>query len=160
MADGYFPDWLEDTFSEGRRQWNKCKAGAPKPRPHQHHQDSSRVLVLPGYKYLSPFNGLDKGDLVNRADAVALEHEGYSEQLEAGHNPSLKYNHADREFQEKLSDDPCFGRNLGRAVFQAKKRVLEPFGLVEPEAPGNKRPLPEEKTREKQRPQEYQERPN
>lgn len=144
-ADGYLPDWLEDTLSEGIRQWWKLKPGPPPPKPAERHKDDSRGLVLPGYKYLGPFNGLDKGEPVNEADAAALEHDkAYDRQLNSGDNPYLKYNHADAEFQERLKEDTSFGGNLGRAVFQAKKRVLEPLGLVEEPvktAPGKKRPV-------------------
>ena len=35
-------------------------------------KDNARGLVLPGYKYLGPGNGLDKGEPVNEADAAAL----------------------------------------------------------------------------------------
>lgn len=125
------PDWLEEV-GEGLREFLGLEAGPPKPKPNQQHQDQARGLVLPGYNYLGPGNGLDRGEPVNRADEVAREHDiSYNEQLEAGDNPYLKYNHADAEFQEKLADDTSFGGNLGKAVFQAKKRVLEPFGLVE-----------------------------
>lgn len=125
------PDWLERLIKQNivnpAAEFYNLEAGAPKPKP-----DQSRGLVLPGYKYLGPFNGLDKGDPVNAADAAALEHDkAYNEQLEAGDNPYIKYNHADAEFQEALKDDTSFGGNLGKAVFQAKKRVLEPLGLVE-----------------------------
>nr|AAO88191.1 capsid protein [Non-human primate Adeno-associated virus] len=144
-ADGYLPDWLEDNLSEGIREWWDLKPGAPKPKANQQKQDDGRGLVLPGYKYLGPFNGLDKGEPVNEADAAALEHDkAYDKQLEQGDNPYLKYNHADAEFQERLQEDTSFGGNLGRAVFQAKKRVLEPLGLVEEgakTAPGKKRPV-------------------
>ncbi|AAC58045.1 capsid [Adeno-associated virus - 4] len=145
MTDGYLPDWLEDNLSEGVREWWALQPGAPKPKANQQHQDNARGLVLPGYKYLGPGNGLDKGEPVNAADAAALEHDkAYDQQLKAGDNPYLKYNHADAEFQQRLQGDTSFGGNLGRAVFQAKKRVLEPLGLVEQAgetAPGKKRPL-------------------
>lgn len=138
------PDWLEEV-GEGLHEFLELEAGPPKPKPNQQKQDNARGLVLPGYNYLGPFNGLDKGEPVNRADAVAREHDiSYNEQLQAGDNPYLKYNHADAEFQEKLADDTSFGGNLGKAIFQAKKRVLEPFGLVEAPvktAPAKKRPV-------------------
>ncbi|AAC55049.1 capsid protein [Adeno-associated virus - 3] len=141
-ADGYLPDWLEDNLSEGIREWWALKPGVPQPKANQQHQDNRRGLVLPGYKYLGPGNGLDKGEPVNEADAAALEHDkAYDQQLKAGDNPYLKYNHADAEFQERLQEDTSFGGNLGRAVFQAKKRILEPLGLVEEAAktaPGKK----------------------
>ena len=138
------PDWLEEV-GEGLHEFLELEAGPPRPKPNQQKQDNARGLVLPGYNYLGPFNGLDKGEPVNRADAVAREHDiSYNEQLQAGDNPYLKYNHADAEFQEKLKDDTSFGGNLGKAIFQAKKRVLEPFGLVEAPvktAPAKKRPI-------------------
>lgn len=125
------PDWLEE-IGEGLKEFLGLEPGPPKPKPNQQKQDNARGLVLPGYNYLGPGNGLDRGEPVNRADEVAREHDiSYNEQLQAGDNPYLKYNHADAEFQEKLADDTSFGGNLGKAVFQAKKRVLEPFGLVE-----------------------------
>nr|QDX47270.1 capsid [Rhinolophus pusillus adeno-associated virus BtAAV-CXC1] len=138
------PDWLKEVAG-GLREFLDLEPGAPRPKANQQKQDQ-RGLVVPGYKYLGPFNGLDKGQPVNKADEVAREHDlEYNKLLEAGDNPYLKYNHADSEFQEKLQDDKSWGGNLGKAVFQAKKRVLEPFGLVEETpaktAPGKKRPL-------------------
>lgn len=145
---GYFPDWLEDNLGRGIDEWLHLEPGAPKPKANQQKQDSSRGLVLPGYNYLGPFNGPDRGEPVNAADAAAQRHDqAYQEQLDQGDNPYLRYNHADREFQQELSEDTSFGGNLGKAAFQAKKRVLEPFGLVEgektaPTGRGKKRPKP------------------
>lgn len=138
------PDWLKRVAS-GLTEFLDLEPGPPKPKPG--YQDQQRGLVVPGYKYLGPFNGLNKGEPVNKADAVAREHDlEYGKLLEQGDNPYLKYNHADKEFQEKLEGDTSWGGNLGRAVFQAKKRVLEPFGLAEEApvktAPGKKRPRP------------------
>lgn len=138
------PDWLKE-IAGGLRDFIDLEPGAPKPLPNQQKQDQ-RGLVVPGYKYLGPLNGLDKGPPVNKADAVAKEHDiEYDKLLKEGDNPYLKYNHADAEFQNKLQEDTSWGGNLGRAVFQAKKRVLAPFGLVEEApvktAPGKKRPL-------------------
>ncbi|QHY93490.1 capsid [Adeno-associated virus Croatia cul1_12] len=141
------PDWLKRVAS-GLTEFIDLEPGPPKPKPG--YQDQQRGLVVPGYKYLGPFNGLDKGEPVNKADEVAREHDlEYNKLLEQGDNPYLKYNHADKEFQEKLSDDTSWGGNLGKAVFQAKKRILEPFGLAEElggekTAPGKKRPRPPE----------------
>lgn len=127
------PDWLEEVAG-GLSEFIGLEAGPPKPKAGQYDKpkDNARGLVLPGYKYLGPGNGLDKGEPVNEADAAALEHDkAYDEQLKAGDNPYVKYNHADAEFQERLQGDTSFGGNLARGVFQAKKRVLEPLGLVE-----------------------------
>ena len=134
------PDWLERLVKKGvnaAADFYHLESGPPHPKANQQTQESpekddSRGLVFPGYKYLGPFNGLDKGEPVNEADAAALEHDkAYDLELKDGHNPYLEYNEADRRFQERLKDDTSFGGNLGKAIFQAKKRVLEPFGLVE-----------------------------
>ena len=134
------PDWLERLVKKGvnaAADFYHLESGPPPPKANQQTQESpekddSRGLVFPGYKYLGPFNGLDKGEPVNEADAAALEHDkAYDLELKDGHNPYFEYNEADRRFQERLKDDTSFGGNLGKAIFQAKKRVLEPFGLVE-----------------------------
>nr|QHD57627.1 capsid protein [Adeno-associated virus] len=141
------PDWLEDVL-DGFNEFLGLKSGPPQPKAGQYDKpkDNTRGLVLPGYKYLGPGNGLDKGEPVNEADAAALEHDkAYDEQLKAGDNPYVKYNHADAEFQERLQGDTSFGGNLARGVFQAKKRVLEPLGLVEGDETGPiKRPHTQE----------------
>nr|AEM37642.1 VP1 [California sea lion adeno-associated virus 1] len=132
-----FKEYLQSTGLVG------IQSGAPKPKAGQQKQDTgsfewkkkedtARGLVLPGYKYLGPFNGLERGEPVNAADAAAQRHDRqYDRILQQGGNPYLTYNHADREFQEELQSDESFGGNLGKAVFQAKKRILEPLGLVE-----------------------------
>nr|WDW25801.1 MAG: capsid protein [Canine parvovirus] len=136
------PDWLEDAIS-AVANWFHPEFENKQPSPEK--KDDARGLVVPGYKYLGPFNGLDKGEPVDHADAVAKEHDlGYDELLKQGENPYLTYNHADAKLQADLQGDSSFGGNLANSVFQAKKRLLEPFGLVEqpqPElAPGKKRP--------------------
>lgn len=132
------PDWLEE-LGEGLAEFINLQPGPPKPKPG--YQDNNRGLVVPGYKYLGPFNGLDRGDPVNEADAAAKKHdEAYNELLEAGDNPYLKYNHADAQFQKDLEGDASFAGNAANALFQAKKRVLEPFGLVEGEPPAKRTP--------------------
>lgn len=139
-------DWIGKKYAQGAAEYWDLKAGPPAPKKAR--KDDARGLVLPGYKYLGPGNGLDKGEPVNNADAAALEHDkAYDAQLKAGDNPYLKYNHADAEFQEKLQDDSSFGANLGRGVFQAKKRLLEPLGLVEDSKTGPvKRPHPDQES--------------
>uniref|UniRef100_A0AAT9JYN8 Capsid protein n=1 Tax=Ostrich parvovirus TaxID=2699166 RepID=A0AAT9JYN8_9VIRU len=138
-----FLDSFEEWYETAAASWRNLKAGAPHPKPNQQTQsvspareperrDNNRGFVLPGYKYLGPGNGLDKGPPVNKADSVALGHDkAYDQQLKAGDNPYIKFNHADQDFIDSLQDDQSFGGNLGKAVFQAKKRILEPFGLVE-----------------------------
>lgn len=139
-----FEDWYETAAST----WRNLKPGAPNPKSNQQlqsddlHRDrgqseqGSRGLVLPGYRYLGPFNDLNQGEPVNDADAAAKRHdEAYERILQDGDNPYIKYNWADRQFQEELADDTSWGGNLGKAVFQAKKRLLEPIGLVNDNTP-------------------------
>ena len=157
-----FKEWLQSTGIG-------LPAGVPKPKPFQQTQDKNlaeeashfqwetkkddaRGLVFPGYKYLGPFNGLDKGEPVNAADAAAKKHdEAYNELLQQGENPYISFNHADHQFQKDLAGDTSFGGNLARGVFQAKKRVLEPLGLVEPDDTGPiKKPRIEDETSQDQ----------
>lgn len=143
-----FFDWIGHKYAKGAEEYWKAKAGAPQPKAGSaDKKDDARGLVLPGYKYLGPGNGLDKGEPVNAADAAALEHDkAYDQLLKQGDNPYVKYNHADAKLQADLQGDTSFGGNLARGVFQAKKRVLEPLGLVEDDKTedrrGKKRPRP------------------
>lgn len=143
-----FFDWIGHKYAKGAHDYWNAKAGPPQPKAGSaDKKDDARGLVLPGYKYLGPGNGLDKGEPVNRADAAALEHDkAYDELLKQGDNPYVKYNHADAKLQADLQGDTSFGGNLARGVFQAKKRVLEPLGLVEDSnteySRGKKRPRP------------------
>nr|QKE54951.1 MAG: capsid protein [Parvoviridae sp.] len=158
-----FETWYETAAST----WRNTQAGAPPPKPNQqrqHHDsppkpnpvpgpstrpdDYKRGLVLPGYKYLGPFNSLNKGPPVNEADAAAERHDHrYDAILKAGGNPYLTYNWADELFHKELATDTSWGGNLGRAVFRAKKRLLEPLGLTDNLPPPPKKakqdPVPE-----------------
>ncbi len=137
-----FFDWIGRKYAQGAAEYWDLKAGPSPPKKAK----SEAGFNFPGHKYLGPGNSLDRGPPVDADDAAAQKHDqAYQEQLEAGDNPYLKYNHADREFQEALKDDVSFEGNLARGLFQAKKLVAEPLGLVEPElAPpsGRKRPIP------------------
>lgn len=139
-----FFDWIGKKYAQGASEYWDLKAGPPAPKKAK--KDDSAGFNFPGHKYLGPGNSLDRGPPVDADDAAAQKHDqAYQEQLEAGDNPYLKYNHADREFQEALKDDTSFEGNLARGIFEAKKLVAEPLGLVEPElAPprGKKRPRP------------------
>lgn len=138
-----FFDWIGKQYAQGAAEFWDLKSGPPVPKKAR--KDGSAGFNFPGHKYLGPGNSLDRGDPVDADDAAAQKHDqSYQEQLEAGDNPYLKYNHADREFQEALKGDTSFEGNLARGLFEAKKLVAEPLGLVEPElAPpsGRKRPV-------------------
>nr|AWV66971.1 Structural ORFs [Bat bocavirus] len=94
--------------------------------------------VLPGYKYLGPFNPLDNGEPVNKADQAAKEHDkAYDDYIKQGVNPYLKFNKADNKFIEDLKEDKSIGGFIGRGAFNLK-RVLFPH-LKENLAPAAKR---------------------
>lgn len=135
FVDNFFADKYKETVGELSKPINP-----PFKKPHISQSASKpgerRGLVVPGYKYLGPFNSLDRGKPVNKADSAARDHDiSYDKQLEAGDNPYIKYNHADEQFQQKLKGDTSLGGNAANAIFQAKKRLLEPFGLVEAPLP-------------------------
>lgn len=118
-ADGVVPEKLERAI----------RKYIFRPIGHLFEGAHHRGAVLPGYKYLGPFNSLDKGEPVNEADAAALEHDkAYDKELQEGKNPYLHFNKADKEFMEKLKDDTSFGGNLAKAIFQGKKRLAEVAG--------------------------------
>nr|WDW25811.1 MAG: VP1 [Canine parvovirus] len=82
--------------------------------------------VVPGYKYLGPFNPLDSGEPVNHADKAAQAHDfAYQKYINAGINPYFSYNKADADFIETLSHDSSVGGWLGRSAFRLK-RILAP----------------------------------
>lgn len=139
-----FFDWIGRKYAQGAADYWNAKAGPPAPKKAR--KDDSAGFNFPGHKYLGPGNGLDRGEPVDADDAAAQKHDqAYDEQLKLGDNPYIKYNHADREFQEALKDDTSFEGNLARGLFEAKKLIAEPLGLAEPElAPpsGRKRPVP------------------
>lgn len=131
-------DLLGKKYAKGAADWWNAEAGPPPPK-----KAKGKGFVFPGHNYLGPGNDLDSGKPVDTDDAAAKKHdESYDEQLKQGDNPYVKYNHADAQLQEDLKDVNTFEANLAKGLFQAKKRVLEPLGLVENDslAPGRKRP--------------------
>ncbi|AGF85785.1 VP1 [Canine bocavirus 3] len=94
--------------------------------------------LFPGYKYLGPFNPLDNGEPVNKADSVAREHDlAYSKYLEAGKNPYLNFNKADQKFIDDLKGDSSIGGFVGKSVFTLKKHL---FPHLKEVAPPSKKP--------------------
>lgn len=89
--------------------------------------------VLPGYKYLGPFNDLDNGEPVNKADQAAQKHDQlYDQYIKSGKNPYLYFNKADQEFIEDLESDRSFGGWIGKTVFGIKRAIAPSLG--EPDA--------------------------
>ena len=79
---------LEEWYERAAATWCNSKPGRAVPEPNQQQprlpalsgsggrpKHSAMGLVLPGYKYLGPFNGLAKGPQVNKADAAMRVHD-------------------------------------------------------------------------------------
>lgn len=80
--------------------------------------------VLPGHRYLGPFNPIDNGEPVNAADAAARRHDlKYDQYLKEGKNPYLYFNKADSDFLEDLESDRSFGGWIGKGVFGLKRAI-------------------------------------
>lgn len=80
--------------------------------------------VLPGYKYLGPFNPIKNGKPINKADAAARRHDlAYDQYLKEGKNPYLYFNKADQKFLDELKGDYSIGGLLGKGAFHIKKAI-------------------------------------
>lgn len=80
----------------------------------------NRGWVLPGYKYLGPFNSLNKGEPTSVSDAAALVHDkAYASYLEKRKNPYVEWNSADETFLQNVGGD--WGGYVGAGFFRAKK---------------------------------------
>ncbi|AEM37595.1 VP1 [California sea lion bocavirus 1] len=100
--------------------------------------------VVPGFRYLGPFNPLNNGEPVNFVDAAAKAHDqAYQDIIDSGQNPYFSFNKADADFLETLSHDSSVGSWLGRSAFHLKK-VLAPHlpqdGGDKPGPSGAKKP--------------------
>nr|AMH38322.1 VP1/VP2 [Porcine bocavirus] len=103
-----------------------------------------RGLLFPGYNYLGPFNPLENGDPVNKADEAAKKHDqAYNKYINKGLNPYLKFNKGDQDFIDSLQSDSSVGGNFARAVFHIKKQIApalnEPKDTGEPPVKKDKR---------------------
>ena len=109
-----------------------------------HKRGQFRGLLFPGYNYLGPFNPLDNGDPVNKADEAAKKHDlAYNNYINKGLNPYLKFNKGDQDFIDSLQSDSSLGGNFAKAVFHIKKQIApalnEPKDTGEPPAKKDKR---------------------
>ncbi len=83
-----------------------------------------RGLTLPGYKYLGPFNDLDRGIPTNESDAFAEKHDHeYNDYIREGKNPYLKYNDADETLLQKTEGASDFGGKVANTYFRVKRAV-------------------------------------
>lgn len=97
-----------------------------------------RGLTAPGYKYLGPFNSLDKGEPVNKSDKAALKHDkAYGELQRRGVNPYFTYNDADEEFIDEVGDD--WGGVIARGIFLGKRKLAKLKILPSDHAPKKKK---------------------
>nr|UMO75511.1 MAG: structural protein 3 [Hedgehog bocavirus]UMO75514.1 MAG: structural protein 3 [Hedgehog bocavirus] len=94
--------------------------------------------VVPGFKYLGPFNPLNNGEPVNAVDRAAQKHDfAYDSYLKENKNPYYYFNKADSDFLEDLESDRSFGGWIGKTVFGLKKAIAPSLG--EPSGPEAKR---------------------
>lgn len=79
-----------------------------------------RGLVPPGYKYLGPFNDLERGEPTNENDKAAKKHD--EEYTKLGKRAYYEYNEADETFLKELkpNDIPT---HVARALFKVKKAI-------------------------------------
>ena len=91
-----------------------------------------RGLVPPGYRYLGPFNDLNRGEPTNANDAAAQQHDiEYGEQ---GILSYVTYNQADEDFLNRLEPNDL-ATEIASNIFHAKKRLA-------PRKPGNYKDTP------------------
>jgi hypothetical protein len=94
-------------------------------------KDNARGFVLPGYKYLGPFNGMNKGPPTNPSDEAAYEHDkGYAKQIAANRNPYIEWNVADEEFLKRVKDEPDYGGKIASSLFNLKRRAAKNWGIL------------------------------
>lgn len=86
----------------------------------------ARGWVLPGYKYLGPFNSINKGKPENPTDQAAIEHDNDYYHLERqGKKPKLQFSEADDTFLESIKSEKDYGASIARWVFNKKKALAE-----------------------------------
>lgn len=87
-------------------------------------------LSLPGYKYLGPFNPMDKGEPMNYNDWVAYWHDiNYGKIIEKGGNPYLYWSEADAQAYRSFTYTD-YGGALGSSYFGLKKAAYA-LGLID-----------------------------
>lgn len=84
-----------------------------------------RGLVPPGYKYLGPFNDLDRGEPSNENDRAAQIHDKDYDKL--GNAAYFLYNKADEDFLERLKPDDV-PTVVADKIFRTKQRLAPRMG--------------------------------
>lgn len=88
--------------------------------------------VLPGFKYLGPFNPLRSGKARNRVDQAALRHDyAYDRYIKNKINPYFKFNKADQKLINDLESDSSIAGFIAKSAFKIKKAIAPT--LNEPE---------------------------
>ncbi len=91
----------------------------------------------PGYKYLGPFNKLDKGKPTNELDAIAQRHDHAYNQL--GIQAYFGFNQADQDFINEAQQQPGLTANFAAGLFGLKKAIAPHIGPMKrkgPDSPG------------------------
>lgn len=79
-----------------------------------------RGLVPLGYKYLGPFNDLERGEPTNENDKAAKKHDEQYTKL--GTDAYWQYNEADEEFLQQLNPNDI-PTNIAKTIFQVKRAI-------------------------------------
>lgn len=85
-----------------------------------------RGLVLPGYKYLGPFNSVNKGEATNPSDFAAQKHDNeYWHLSKKGINPYINFNEADKQFIKDTKEAKDWGGRIANWIFTKKQKLAE-----------------------------------
>ncbi len=88
-----------------------------------------RGFTLPGYRYMGPFNSLNRGRPRNRADYAARIHDKtYGKIIGQGRRAYTNFNEADEDMLRSLKGDTSLGGYVARAAF-GLKRVVAPHDV-------------------------------
>lgn len=84
----------------------------------------ARGWVLPGFKYLGPFNPIRSGKAKNKVDQAALRHDyAYDRYIKNNINPYFKFNKADQKLINDLQSDSSIAGYLAKGAFTLKKAI-------------------------------------
>lgn len=81
-------------------------------------------MNYPGYKYLGPFNRMDKGPPINELDAAAYRHD--KAYVKLGYKGYTTWSEADQTFLDETSKYSSRAANWSRNIFKGKK-LLQKF---------------------------------